>query len=119
MGLLEKLRLTHPTTEQRSDDDYVDLGDSQLDTPVKTGTQVHFSEVKGQQDTMKIKDMLYEGDIVIIDLKYTDSAGMNKEYVVEQLKKVVNEVDGDIAAQGEDEQIVVTPNGISISRQKL
>lgn len=40
------------------------------------------------------------------------------EHIIDDLRQVAREVDGDIVQKGDD-QIVITPTGISISRQKL
>lgn len=120
-NLLEKLKrgARSSRAQQRKDDKYVDLG-NRASTP-KTSeveTSVYFSEINGQQDVMNVKDAVYDGDIVVADLCYVASAGLSRETVVEELKTVAGEVNGDIAQRGED-RIVVTPSSVAISRQKL
>ncbi|MFW6153540.1 MAG: cell division protein SepF, partial [Halobacteriota archaeon] len=40
------------------------------------------------------------------------------EHIVDELRQVAKEVDGDIVQKGDD-QLIVTPTGVRISRQKI
>lgn len=112
-------KLLNGNTQSRREDEYYDLDDALGSvTPDRADTTVHFAEVNGQQDVIKAKDAVYDGDMVVIDLKYVASAGLSMDYIVGELRRVADEVGGDIAQRGED-QLVVTPEGVSLSRQKL
>ena len=103
----------------RSSDDYVEFDDDMLDSaPAGTGQQIHLADIRGQEDLLKIKDTLYDGDIVIADIRHIESNGMTLDTVVAQLNQVVSEIDGDIV-QKESSQLILSPGGISISRERL
>lgn len=103
----------------RSVDDYVELdADDFADAHADTGMQVHFAEIGDQSDVIPIKDAVYDGDFVIADITRHSTSDRTIEHVYDELQQVVREVDGDIVQKGDD-QIIVTPTGVSVSRQKL
>jgi len=103
----------------RSVDDYVKLdSDDFADAHAETGTQVHFAEIGDQSDIIPIKDAVYDGDFVIADITRHSTSDRTIEHIIDELRQVAQEVDGDIVQKGDD-QIVVTPTGVNISREKL
>jgi hypothetical protein len=79
---------------------------------------LHKADVRGQQDIMNIKDALYDGDVVIADIRNCNANGLNEQRVTDQLRQVVSETGGDIVKNGAD-QLVMTPPTLAISRKKL
>jgi hypothetical protein len=55
---------------------------------------------------------------VIADITRHSTSDRTIERIVDELRQVVEEVDGDIVQKGDD-QIVVTPTGVRVSREKL
>ena len=103
----------------RSVDDYVELDlDDFAEAHAETGIRVHFAEIGDQSDVIPIKDAVYDGDFVIADITRHSTSDRTIEHVYDELRQVAQEVDGDIVQKG-DGQIVVTPTGVSVSRQKL
>jgi len=103
----------------RSVDDYVELDlDDFAEAGTETGTQVHFTEIADQSDVIPIKDAVYDGDFVIADITRHSTSDRTIERIYDELRQVAREVDGDVVQKGDD-QIVVTPTGVSVSRQKL
>ena len=103
----------------RSVDDYVELNlDDFAEAGAETGTQVHFAEIADQSDVIPIKDAVYDGDFVIADITRHSTSDRTIEHIYDELRQVAREVDGDVVQKGDD-QIVVTPTGVSVSRQKL
>ena len=103
----------------RSVDDYVELdADDFADAHAETETQVHFAEIGDQSDVVPIKDAVYDGDFVVADITRHSTSDRTIEHVYDELRQVVQEVDGDIVQKGDD-QIIVTPTGVKVSRQKL
>jgi SepF-like predicted cell division protein (DUF552 family) len=80
--------------------------------------QVHIATIGGQQDVIEIKDAIYDGDLVIADITRLRTEDTTVERITDELQQVAREVDGDIVQKGDD-QLIVTPTGINISRQKL
>ena len=104
----------------RSTEDYVTLDlEEDFESPGSAGSMtVHFAEIGGQQDVIAIKDAVYDGDLVIADITRHSTTDTASDRIIDELRQVANEVDGDIVQKGDD-QIVVTPTGVGISREKL
>jgi hypothetical protein len=116
MGIMDKL-LTGG--ESHTTEDYVELDLDDFDTARgEAGTTVHIAEISGQQDVVAIKDAVYDGDFVIADITRLRTQDRTVEHIIDELQQVAREVDGDIVQKGDD-QLIVTPTGITISRQKL
>ncbi len=103
----------------RSVDDYVELEmDDFAEASTGAGMQVHIAEIGDQSDVIPIKDAVYDGDLVIADITRHSTSDRTVEHIIDELRQVAEEVDGDIVQKGDD-QLVVVPTGVSISRQKL
>ena len=116
MGLMSKIL---GETGSASVDDYVeidldDVGAAHSDAALT----VHIAEVDGQQDLIEIKDAVYDGDLVIADIVRLRTEDRTFEHIVDELRQVAREVNGDIVQKGDD-QIIIAPTGVSISREKL
>lgn len=114
MGLMSKLLGASASTE-----DYVELDVDDFDTNGSAAAvQVRFAEISEKTDVIDIKDAVYDGDIVIADIVRHTTTDRTMEQIIDELKQVANEVGGDIV-QKEDDQIVIAPGGVGISRSKL
>jgi SepF-like predicted cell division protein (DUF552 family) len=116
MGLMSKIfgdRSSH------SVDDYVELDAEKLETtPADAAMTIHLAEISDQQDAIDIKDAVYDGDLVIADITRLRTEDRTADHIIDELRQVAKEVDGDIVQKGDD-QLIVTPTGVKISRQKL
>ena len=105
--------------EGRSVEDYVELD---LDGREPPGTDsamlVHVAEIGDQEDVIAIKDAVYDGDLVIADITRLSTSDSTVERITDELRQVAREIGGDIVQKGDD-QLIVTPTGVSISREKL
>lgn len=115
MGFMEKIL----GGRSRSVEDYqeIDAGDLSVGAP-EAAMEVHVAEIDGQQDVIAIKDAVYDGDLVIADITRLRTEDRTVEHIVDELRQVAREVDGDIVQKGDD-QLIVTPAGVKISREKL
>ena len=99
--------------------DYVELDLDDFETaPDESRMSVHIAEIQGQQDVISIKDAVYDGDIVIADITRLRTEDTTVERITDELQQVAREVNGDIVQKGDD-QLIVTPTGINVSRKKL
>jgi len=102
-----------------STEDYVELDLDDFDTAsAEAAVQVHIAEIDGQEDVIAIKDAVYDGDLIIADITRLRTKDSTVEHVIDELRQVAREVGGDIVQKGDD-QLIVTPSGIGISREKL
>ncbi len=76
------------------------------------------AEVGGQADAIDIKDAVYDGDIVIADITRLRTEDSTVEHIIDELRQVAREVDGDIVRKGDD-QMIITPTGVRVSREKI
>jgi hypothetical protein len=117
MGLMSKILGDSGGT--RATEDYVELdaGDLQL-ADVETNMQVRIANIGDKNDVIDIKDAVYDGDIVIADVTRHTTQDRTMEHITDELKQVANEVGGDIV-QKDDDQLIITPAGVSVSRKRL
>ena len=115
MGLMSKLL----GNDSRSTGDYVELDIDDFDAGGgDAAMKVHTATIGDQNDVVHIKDAVYDGDIVIADITRHTTTDRTMEHISDELKQVAREVGGDIV-QKDDDQILITPSGVSISRKKL
>ena len=116
MGLMSKIL---GGSGSRTAEDYVELDlDDAATEPAEAVMQVHIAEVDNQADAIDIKDAVYDGDLVIADITRLRTEDSTVEHIVDELRQVAQEVDGDIVRKGDD-QMIITPTGVRISREKL
>ena len=116
MGLMTKIL---GGNQSRSTEDYVELDlEDATGTAAEASMQVHIAEVASQASAIDIKDAVYDGDVVIADITRLRTKDKTVEHIVDELRQVAQEVDGDIVQKGDD-QIIVTPTGVRIGREKL
>ncbi|WP_181692748.1 cell division protein SepF [Natronomonas sp. LN261] len=115
MGLMSKLL----GGGSSSTEDYLELDVDDFDTGASnTRVQVRFTDISEKNDVIDIKDAVYDGDIVVADIIRHTTSDRTMEHIIDELKQVANEVGGDIV-QKEDDQLIITPGGVGISRSKL
>ena len=116
MGLMSKIL---GGGQSRTTEDYVELDlDDVAEHTGQASMQVHVAEIDGQQSAIDIKDAVYDGDIVVADITRLRTKDSTAEHIVDELRQVAREVDGDIVQKGDD-QIIITPTGVRIGREKL
>ncbi len=116
MGLMSKIL---GGGQSRTTEDYVELDLDDVSTEADgAAMRVHVAEIDDQQSAIEIKDAVYDGDVVIADITRLRTSDSTSELVVDELRQVAREVDGDIVQKGDD-QIIITPTGVQVSREKL
>jgi SepF-like predicted cell division protein (DUF552 family) len=104
---------------QHSTDEYLDLDVEGVEpSHGDAGTSVRIATISQRQDVIDIKDAVYDGDLVIADITRHTTTDNTMKRIVDELRQVAEEVNGDIAQKGDD-QIIVVPNGIAVAREKL
>lgn len=114
MGLMSQIL---GTTNRKRPEDYVDLDAESLPDAPPTETQLHIADLDGQGTAMEVKDTLADGDIVIADITRINSEN-GLSHIIDDLERLAREAGGDIVQKG-DQQLIITPPGISISREKI
>jgi len=117
MGLMSKI--LGDSGNSRNTEDYVELNAADFDTAgVEAKRQVRIARISGKQDIIDIKDAVYDGDVVIADITRHSTQDRTMEHISDELKQVAQEVGGDIV-QKDDDQLIITPSGVSVARERL
>jgi SepF-like predicted cell division protein (DUF552 family) len=80
---------------------------------------IKIATVSDLKDNPKIKDEIYNGNIVIVDISRLKMDKIMYERVLKDLKEVAKDVNGDIIGLGDQRYVVVAPQGVKISRDKI
>ena len=105
--------------DSHSADDYVELDTDDFETaPTEASMQIRFASISQQTDVIDIKDAVYDGDIVVADITRHSTTDRTMEHISDELRQVAEEVGGDIV-QKDDDQIIISPGGVAISRSKI
>jgi len=117
MGLMSKI--LGGSGASRRTDDYVELdaGDASTTAP-EADTEVRIARIGDKQDVIEIKDAVYDGDIVLADITRHTTKDRTMEHITDELKQVAGEVGGDIV-QKDDDQLIITPSGVAVNRDRL
>ena len=118
MGLMDDL-LGGRDTRRRGGGEYVELDIDDVEGPVdESTTKVHIASIDSQRDVIDIKNAIYDGDIVVADITRHTTTDRTMERITQDLQEITREVGGDIV-QKADDQLIITPGTVSISRTKL
>ena len=101
--------------------EYTDLGIDDIEGDFKdetAKTYIKIAELSGLEMMPELKKQIYDGNILMIDVSPARKDKLIFDRAIKDLKAVVNDVHGDIAMIKED-QVIVTPRGVRIDRQKL
>jgi len=117
MGLMSKI--LGESGSSRETGDYVELHADDFDaTSIEAERQVRIARISGSSDVIDIKDAVYDGDIVVADITRHSTQDRTMEHISDELKQVATEVGGDIV-QKDDDQLIITPAGVTVSRERL
>lgn len=104
--------------EERNVEDYMTLEVPEDMDAANTALYVKIATVGDIKDCPMIKDQIYNGNIVVMDIAQRADKVMY-ERVLKDMKEVAKDVNGDIIGLGEQKYIIITPAGVKISRDKL
>jgi SepF-like predicted cell division protein (DUF552 family) len=117
MGLMSKI--LGETGGPRRTEDYVELSADDVDSAAaQADMEVRIARIGDKQDVIEIKDAVYDGDVVVADITRHSTQDRTMEHISDELKQVANEVGGDIV-QKDDDQLIITPSNVAISRERL
>lgn len=117
-SLIDRIFGSRPHSEP---DEYLELDLGQYDEVFEeepAGTYVKVAELINASNLTQLKDEVYKGNIVIINISHIKQDRVTLDRIVKELRQVATDIHGDIAGLGDD-QIIVTPMSIKIDRKKL
>jgi SepF-like predicted cell division protein (DUF552 family) len=80
---------------------------------------IKIATISDLRESPKIKDEIYNGNIVIVDISRLKMDKIMYERVLKDFKEVVKDVNGDIIGLGDQRYVVLAPGGVRISRDKI
>jgi len=80
---------------------------------------VKIAQISDIKESPRIKDEVYNANIVIVDISRLKMDKVMYERVLKDLKEVARDVNGDIAGLGDQHYVIITPNSVKISRDKI
>ncbi len=104
----------------RSDkEEYMDLSHYKEESLEKEPLMyVKVAEIQKYEDITSLIDSVYNGNLLLLDYSMIKRDEIEEEKVINELKKVVRDVKGDIAGLGGN-IMIVTPAGVKIDRKKI
>lgn len=90
------------------------VGESEMAT-----MYVKIASVTDIKDCPRIKDEIYNGNIVIVDISKLKLDKIMFDRVMGDLRAVSHDVNGDIIGLGDQRYVIVVPTGVRISREKI
>ena len=104
-----------------SADDYTEIDLSKYEEVLEeepAETYVKIAEVSNLNQLSSLKQEIYNGNILMIDISNIRGDDLMRDRVLKELKDVVVDVHGDIAGY-KGNNVIVTPTGIKIDRSKI
>jgi len=120
MSVLDKILGKGPS--QAIESDYMDLDLASFETGSgdrPASMYVKIAAINDLKDTPKVKDEVYNGNIVIVDISRLKMDKITYERVLKDLSAVANDINGDIVGLGDQKYVIITPMSIKISREKI
>ncbi len=109
-------------TSTKSDDDYMELDLASYEgtgDDAPASMYVKIATITDLKDTPRVKDEVYNGNIVIVDIGRLKMDKITFERVLKDLRDVARDVNGDIVGLGEQKYVVLTPMSVKVSRDKI
>jgi Uncharacterized conserved protein len=109
--------------EKTGEDDYMHLdlqayegkaGEREMAT-----TYVKIASVSDIKDCPRVKDEIYNGNVVIVDITKLKLDKIMFDRVMGDLRAVAQDVNGDIIGLGDQRYVIIVPTGFRISREKI
>ncbi|MBO4355156.1 MAG: cell division protein SepF [Methanomicrobium sp.] len=108
---------------QPDEADYMelDLASIEKTTPGEgpASMYVKIATINELRDTPRIKDEVYNGNIVIVDIGRLKMDKITYERVLKDLRDVAADVNGDIVGLGDQKYVILTPMSVKVSREKI
>ncbi len=98
---------------------YIDLNEYDMGVEATaSGPMIRVAEVYRYEDVRKLSDIVYNGDILIIDYTSIANDDLTLRRIISELKSIARDVNGDVAGIGKN-YLIVAPAGMRIARKKI
>ena len=99
---------------------YIDLGKyaGAQSIGAGRGMSIKIAEIDGYDDIRALSNLVYEGNIMILDFTSIANDELSLKRIISELKRLVEDVDGDMAGISQN-MLLVAPKGVKVDRQKI
>jgi hypothetical protein len=98
---------------------YIDLNEFEPGVEITaSGPVIKIAEISRFEELSSITDVVYNGDILVIDYSLLASDELTLRRIIGELKNVAKDVNGDVAGIGKN-LLFCTPSGMKIDRSKI
>jgi len=98
---------------------FIDLNNYDFgEEAMATGPIIRVAEVYRYEDLAGLTEYVYNGDVLLIDYTSIANDELTLRRIINELKRVAKDVNGDVAGVGRN-FLIVTPTGMRISRKKI
>lgn len=100
---------------------YIDLEkyvDTTQDKNISANMHVGIGEIQRYEDIKKFSDYVYRGNVLILDFSPISDEEVILKRITNELRKITNDIGGDIAGIGNN-LMIVSPGGVKIDRRKI
>ncbi len=99
---------------------YIDLEKYMDTTGTAQGARMYVAvgEILRYEDLRKLTDYVYGGNVLVLDFTAIADEEMLLKRVTNELKRITDDIGGDIAGIGQN-LMVVSPAGVKVERRKL
>jgi SepF-like predicted cell division protein (DUF552 family) len=107
---------------QPSDSEYMELDLAAYEGSAEeepASMYVKIASIGDLKETPRIKDEVYNGNVVIVDVARLKMDKITYERVLKDLREVAKDVNGDIVGLGDQKYVIITPMSVKISREKI
>ena len=120
MGLVKKIFGEKKTYGGGAEGEYLDLEKYVEQThPGEQATMhVRVGEIQRYEDLKTLTDYVCGGNVLILDFSPLADEEVILKRVTNEIKKMVNDINGDVAGIGNN-LMIITPTGVKIDRRKL
>ncbi len=98
--------------------EYIDLEEYGGEEKKEAKMFVKVAEIQSYDDVKDFAGYVYEGNLLILDVSPISIDDIELERVINEFKRIVQDIDGDIAGMDRN-HIIVTPSGVKIDRRKI
>ena len=95
---------------------YAEVKKSESPQPAKMHVRV--GEIQRYEDLKQFTDYVYGGNVLILDFSPIAEEEVILKRITNDLKKMANDIDGDIAGIGNN-LMIISPSHVKIDRRKL
>ena len=118
MGIVDKIFGDKKTGDAKG---YIDLEkyiDSTETSSANAKMHVRVGEIQRYEDLKEFTDYVYGGNLLILDFSPIAEEEVILKRITQDLKKLTNEINGDIAGIGNN-LMIVSPSDVKVERRKL